>query len=134
METTTARSRRFNLPPFHRSVSQDSIESVASAHSAQSNGSQAGRAAARAVDQRRPDDDVDNEAINVLETSGVLKDTGRRPTTILVRASQVSVGNKDILDVLRARGFKTRCIQQTQNRDYLVTLDSAASKKNLVDS
>eukprot|EP00794_Sanderia_malayensis_P001188 gene1188-559_t len=91
------------------------------------------RAAAKAVDQRRPDDDVDNEAINVLETSGVLKDTGRRPTTILVRASQVSVGNKDILDVLSARGFKTRCIQQTQNRDYLVTLDSVASKKNIVE-
>eukprot|EP00794_Sanderia_malayensis_P014710 gene14710-16239_t len=93
------------------------------------------RAAARAVDQRRLVDDVDGrvEAINVLERSGMLKDTGRRPTTILVRASQVSVGNKDILDVLSARGFKTRCIQQTQNRDYLVTLDSAASKKNLIE-
>eukprot|EP00794_Sanderia_malayensis_P011467 gene11467-12662_t len=93
------------------------------------------RAAARAVDQRRLDDDVDgrDEAISVLERSGMLKDTGRRPTTILVRASQVSVGNKDILDVLSARGFKTRCIQQTQNRDYLVTLDSVASKKNLVE-
>ncbi len=59
---------------------------------------------------------------------------GRRPTTVIVKANQIRAGNKEVLDALLAFDIEPRCVQQNQNRDFVVTLRSVADRDRLFNS
>lgn len=58
--------------------------------------------------------------------------TGRRPTSVLVRASQLNIGNRVLLEALQEVGFNPLCIQQHANRDYVVTFATTDERDQLL--